>query len=232
MGQRIRTAIVAIPIALFLIKMGGLFFAAGVLLLGLVGWREFARMLQAAGFKVYALTGCLGTALLILAAGLGIKALLLPLVTLFSLLVMLEGLYFYEEGHWPEKVGLTCMSLVYLGLPFAHFILLREITGPVHTIPVWGAMSLGEALLWVVMFATWASDTFAYFGGRLWGKTKLAPKSVPRRPGKGPCAALSAAWLRCCSWAACGWGMGCCPCWYWASASGFSLLWETWWNPS
>lgn len=67
MGQRIRTAIVAIPIALFLIKMGGLFFAAGVLLLGLVGWREFARMLQAAGFKVYALTGCLGTALLILA---------------------------------------------------------------------------------------------------------------------------------------------------------------------
>ena len=185
MGQRIRTAIVAIPIALFLIKMGGLFFAAGVLRLGLVGWREIGRRLQAAGFKVYALTGCLGTALLILAAGLGIKALLLPLVTLFSLLVMLEGLYFYEEGHWPEKVGLTCMSLVYLGLPFAHFILLREITGPVHTIPVWGAMSLGEALLWVVMFATWASDTFAYFGGRLWGKTKLAPKISPKKTREG-----------------------------------------------
>ena len=42
MGQRIRTAIVAIPIALFLIKMGGLFFAAGVLLLGLVGLPVFS----------------------------------------------------------------------------------------------------------------------------------------------------------------------------------------------
>ena len=40
MGQRIRTAIVAIPIALFLIKMGGLLFALGVLLLGLVGFRN------------------------------------------------------------------------------------------------------------------------------------------------------------------------------------------------
>ena len=37
MGQRIRTAIVAIPIALCLIKLGGLPFALGVLLLGLVG---------------------------------------------------------------------------------------------------------------------------------------------------------------------------------------------------
>ena len=185
MGQRIRTAIVAIPIALCLIKLGGLPFALGVLLLGLVGFREFQDMLTKDGIQVYRAMGMAGTCLLILAAGAGHGDWLLPLVTLFSLLVMLEGLYCYAQGHFPENTGLTCMALVYLGLPFAHFILLRELTGPVHTLPLWGPMSLGEALLWTVMFATWASDTFAYFGGRAFGRTKLLPRVSPKKTREG-----------------------------------------------
>ena len=185
MGQRIRTAIVAIPIALCLIKLGGLPFALGVLLLGLVGFREFQDMLTKAGIQVYRAMGMAGTCLLILAAGAGHGDWLLPLVTLFSLLVMLEGLYCYAQGHFPENTGLTCMALVYLGLPFAHFILLRELTGPVQTLPLWGPMSLGEALLWTVMFATWASDTFAYFGGRAFGRTKLLPRVSPKKTREG-----------------------------------------------
>lgn len=185
MGQRIRTAIVAIPIALCLIKLGGLPFALGVLLLGLVGFREFQDMLTKDGIQVYRAMGMAGTCLLILAAGAGHGDWLLPLVTLFSLLVMLEGLYCYARGHFPENTGLTCMALVYLGLPFAHFILLRELTGPVQTLPLWGPMSLGEALLWTVMFATWASDTFAYFGGRAFGRTKLLPRVSPKKTREG-----------------------------------------------
>ena len=185
MGQRIRTAIVAIPIALCLIKLGGLPFALGVLLLGLVGFREFQDMLTKDGIQVYRAMGMAGTCLLILAAGAGHGDWLLPLVTLFSLLVMLEGLYCYAQGHFPENTGLTCMALVYLGLSFAHFILLRELTGPVYTLPLWGPMSLGEALLWTVMFATWASDTFAYFGGRAFGRTKLLPRVSPKKTREG-----------------------------------------------
>lgn len=185
MGRRIRTAIVAIPIALCLIKLGGLPFALGVLLLGVVGFREFQNMLMQDGIQVYRAAGVIGTLMLIMAAGVGHSEWLLPLVTMFSLLVMLEGLYEYAQGHFPENTGLTCMALVYLGLPFAHFILLRELTGPVHTLPLWGRMSLGEALLWTVMFATWASDTFAYFGGRAFGKTKLLPKVSPKKTREG-----------------------------------------------
>lgn len=185
MGQRIRTAIVAIPIALCLIKLGGLPFALGVLLLGVVGFREFQNMLMQDDIQVYRAAGVIGTLMLIMAAGVGHSEWLLPLVTMFSLLVMLEGLYEYAQGHFPENTGLTCMALVYLGLPFAHFILLRELTGPVHTLPLWGRMSLGEALLWTVMFATWASDTFAYFGGRAFGKTKLLPKVSPKKTREG-----------------------------------------------
>ena len=200
MGQRIRTAIVAIPIALFLIKMGGLLFALGVLILGLVGFREYRNMLTRDGIQVYRATGLVGTALLIGAAGLGRPDWLLPLVTCFPFWCCWKAL-FLCPGPFSGNTGLTCMALVYLGLPFAHFILLRELSGPFHTIPGWGTVSLGEALLWTVMFATWASDTFAYFGGRAFGKTKLLPRVSPKKTREGACAASLAAWPPCGSWA-------------------------------
>lgn len=83
---------------------------------------------------------------------------------------MLDGLFHHGEGQFLEKTALSTLSLLYIGLPFAHFIFLR---------------SLGEGLLWTVMVGTWASDTFAYFGGRMWGKTPLAPTVSPKKTREG-----------------------------------------------
>lgn len=185
MGQRIKTAIVAIPIALFLIKMGGLPFMLGVMVLAMAGFKELQDMLHKLNIQVYIGSGALGIFFMLLAAGLGFDEWLLPMITLFSLLVLLEGLALYARGNFPQNCGLTCLSLVYIGLPFAYFILLRELTGRVYTLPLWGSVSLGEALLWMTMFATWASDTFAYFGGRAFGKTKLLPKVSPKKTREG-----------------------------------------------
>lgn len=185
MGQRIKTAIVAIPIALFLIKMGGLPFMLGVMVLAMAGFKELQDMLHKLNIQVYIGSGALGIFFMLLAAGLGFDEWLLPMITLFSLLVLLEGLALYARGNFPQNCGLTCLSLVYIGLPFAHFILLRELTGRMYTLPLWGSVSLGEALLWMTMFATWASDTFAYFGGRAFGKTKLLPKVSPKKTREG-----------------------------------------------
>ena len=53
MGQRIRTALIAIPIALLLIKLGGLFFSLGTLLLAAVAYKEYRDMIHAAGYDLY-----------------------------------------------------------------------------------------------------------------------------------------------------------------------------------
>ena len=66
------------PHCIVLIKMGGLLFALGVLILGLVGFREYRNMLTRDGIQVYRATGLAGTALLIAAAGLGQPEWLLP----------------------------------------------------------------------------------------------------------------------------------------------------------
>lgn len=176
MGQRIRTALIAIPIALLLIKLGGLFFSLGTLLLVAVAYKEYRDMIHAAGYDLYGKAAFLGIVLLVAAASLVFldsslsHALLVPVTILFSLLIMLDGLFHHGEGQFLEKTALSTLSLLYIGLPFAHFIFLR---------------SLGEGLLWTVMVGTWASDTFAYFGGRMWGKTPLAPTVSPKKTREG-----------------------------------------------
>ncbi len=44
-----------------------------------------------------------------------------------------------------------------------------------------------DGLTWIALvFAlTWGTDTFAYIGGRLWGKTLLAPKISPKKTVEG-----------------------------------------------
>ena len=37
----------------------------------------------------------------------------------------------------------------------------------------------------MILCVTWGTDTFAYIGGRLWGKTKLAPKLSPKKTVEG-----------------------------------------------
>lgn len=105
MGQRIKTAIVAIPIALFLIKMGGLPFMLGVMVLAMAGFKELQDMLHKLNIQVYIGSGALGIFFMLLAAGLGFDEWLLPMITLFSLLVLLEGLALYARGNFPQIAG-------------------------------------------------------------------------------------------------------------------------------
>lgn len=89
MGQRIRTALIAIPIALLLIKLGGLPFSLGTWLLAAVAFKEYRDMLHAAGYDLYGKASFLGVMLLIASAALVFwdkslaHALLVPITILF-----------------------------------------------------------------------------------------------------------------------------------------------------
>jgi len=186
MRQRVITAIIAIPIACFLVRRGGIFCALGVALLVFVSWREYKNMLLQKGYHVYYLTGCLPALLLVVAAALGKLTLWgVPLLTITILAIMLEALVNHARGQWAFEMALTSGGVLYIGLLFAHFILLRNITGASYTTGLIGTMSLGEALLWIVMLGTWSSDTFAYIFGCTFGKHKLMPAVSPKKSVEG-----------------------------------------------
>jgi CDP-diglyceride synthetase len=184
--KRILTAIVGIPIAVFLVTRGGIFFTAAVFILTLVAWTEYARMAAAKNVNTYKLTSFLPSLLTVVAAGVGKEEYLMPIVTFAVLGILCEGLYRHcncGEKNWTIHVSNSLMALLYVGLLFAHISLIRDYSADV--VRYMGLyFSRGELALWMVLLGTWASDTFAYFFGIAFGKHKFCSVS-PKKSMEG-----------------------------------------------
>ncbi len=71
------------------------------------------------------------------------------------------------------SLAFTLLGIGWIAIPFAHAVLLRQL--PVH----------GAAILFDVLVGTFLTDTFAYFGGRMLGSHKLAPRISPNKTVEG-----------------------------------------------
>ena len=185
MLKRTFTAIVGVTAAFFLIRSGGLIFATAVLLLAIIGWHEFRVMMLSKGYKAYYLTSGTAVALLNIVPALGYKDTLVPIITAAIISIMLEGLYYHKRGNWAPEVALSSFSVLYVGLLFSHFTMLREVSLSVVNVTGMGSMPLGEVFLWLVLFGTWASDTFAYIFGCAFGKRPLCQAVSPKKSIEG-----------------------------------------------
>jgi phosphatidate cytidylyltransferase len=77
------------------------------------------------------------------------------------------------RGGVTASMALTTFGVIWIGLPFAHAVLLREL--PDH----------GAGLLIDVLVATFVADTAAYAGGRMFGRHRLAPELSPNKTLEG-----------------------------------------------
>jgi phosphatidate cytidylyltransferase len=78
-----------------------------------------------------------------------------------------------ERDGISASLAFTVFGVAWIAIPFAHAVLLREL--PLH----------GGALLIDVLVGTFLTDTFAYFGGRLFGRHPLAPQLSPNKTIEG-----------------------------------------------
>jgi phosphatidate cytidylyltransferase len=162
------SAIPAIALALFLVLEGGLVFALGLFVLGAICMHELfsmyarAQPVRLAGFL--SLAGLLGAALY----G-GQHQLLLILVLALPLLF---GLTLASPQPSAGGLAVTLLGIYWIGLALAHAVLLRRLP---H----------GEAIVIDVLVGTFLGDTGAYLGGRMFGKTPLAPSVSPNKTVEG-----------------------------------------------
>jgi phosphatidate cytidylyltransferase len=70
------------------------------------------------------------------------------------------------------SMSVTLLIVVWIGLGVAHAALLR-------------GLDHGGALVVMVLLGTFIGDTAAYFGGRLFGRRKLAPRISPNKTVEG-----------------------------------------------
>jgi phosphatidate cytidylyltransferase len=102
--------------------------------------------------------------------------------THFQLVIVLAAVFpamFAASVVRPTREGVTVamaitfFGIAWIGIPFAHAVLLREL--PDH----------GAALLVDVLVATFVADTAAYAGGRMFGRHRLAPALSPNKTLEG-----------------------------------------------
>jgi phosphatidate cytidylyltransferase len=190
LAARVLFAVVAIPIVLLLVYLGG--FPLALLLAvagGLAAW-EYFGIAEAAGERPMAITGTILAAAIPLAVfGYQEGRFHPPVFTLaaaitlivFALAIWWRGV----DGRPTAAVATTMFGAAYTGgmLSFAYGL-------RYHNYAVGAAA--GVALVLYPLILTWTSDTAAYFVGRALGRRKLIPSVSPGKTVAGAVGALIA----------------------------------------
>jgi phosphatidate cytidylyltransferase len=172
LGARVWVAIPAIAFAIAIVVGGGLWFAAGTVVLGVVCLHEFFRMYE--GLRPVKLAGFLGIIGLAAAAHYGGEhQVLLATVAFFPLLFMV-GVVMPQRAGVPltDGMAITILGTLWVGLALAFAIMLRELP---H----------GDGVVIDVLVGTFLGDTAAYLGGRAFGTRPLAPRISPNKTVEG-----------------------------------------------
>jgi phosphatidate cytidylyltransferase len=169
-GARVLAALPGIAFAAIIVSKGGLVFALGLFLVGMVSMAELYRLTARA--RPVPLAGYLALIGLLLAALYGgqFQMLLMLMASVPATFLLLLARPGRQHAAW--GMSITVLGIVWIGGALSHGVLLRELP---H----------GGALVLDVLIGTFVGDTCAYFGGRGWGTRPLAPSISPNKTVEG-----------------------------------------------
>jgi phosphatidate cytidylyltransferase len=176
MSDLVNRVLVALPLAVITIAavyQGGWAVAAFAAVVGILSTHELFTMARATRPMVFA--GQLGTLIAVIGAhwaGVEWVVAAIP-ITLLLAFLMAAAVSMKESA--TVSIAVTLLAPVWIGSGMAALVLLRD-TPP---------NDFGFNILLAVMLGTWASDIFAYFGGRFFGRRRLAPAISPKKTVEG-----------------------------------------------
>jgi phosphatidate cytidylyltransferase len=170
LAPRIVVAIPAIIFALIIVHSGGEVFAAGIFALGVVAMGELYTLMGRV--RPPAIAGFLTLAAMLIAALYGEpRHVIMVLAASFPVTFFLSTLRPRRE-HVSWAIAVIYLGILWIGLAMVHAVWLRELP---H----------GDGLLIDVLVGTFVGDTAAYFTGRMYGRTPLAPLISPNKTLEG-----------------------------------------------
>jgi phosphatidate cytidylyltransferase len=178
---RVWTAAVALPAVLaaivFLPNTG---FSVFIAIVAAWGLYEVAFIVSARGAVAFALLLGAGAGPLfaMLAAG-DLAGWTLPAAVITMMLALVVRIGAFGAANAPKGMLLETGGALWVGVLFPYFALLRNLPN-------------GVAALILMLLLVIASDTGAYFGGRAFGRHKLAPRVSPSKTIEGAVAGLAA----------------------------------------
>jgi phosphatidate cytidylyltransferase len=169
--SRVLVAVVGLPVVLGAVWAGGWWLFALVAVAGTIAVHEFVtvtRPLRPLTPAVY-----VGTILALLGAEKGgIVWLLGGFLSCFAVAFVLNAVA-STRAPATAAVGSSVLGAAWIGFGLGHLVLLRELHDK------------GRLVAFTVLLTVFAADTFAYFGGRLFGKHRMAPTLSPGKTWEG-----------------------------------------------
>ena len=170
-SSRLLVAVVGLPLVLGMLWLGGWWLFALLAVAGCVGVHEFvttARPLRPLAPAVYG-----GMLLALFGAEKG--GAVWTLGGFLATFVLAFVLHAVSSTRAPTTaaVGSTVLGAAWIGLGLSFVLLLREM------------VDHGRLIAFTTVLTAFAAATFAYFGGRLVGRHKLAPRLSPGKSWEG-----------------------------------------------
>ena len=169
--SRLLVTVVALPLVLYLVWLGGWWIFVLALVAALIGLHELYVM--ARGLRPLVLAGYAGAIATLLGAHLGGVAWMTGGFVVTLLLAFV--LYGIAETRQTATITIssTVTAVAWIALGLGHVLLIRAL--PEH----------GRLAVFTVLLAVFADDTAAYGVGRLIGRRKLAPTLSPGKTWEG-----------------------------------------------
>jgi phosphatidate cytidylyltransferase len=179
------------------ILVGGVFLAVVLAVVCYLGANEFIAMLQAKGIRPSTrIIRGMDIAFLAVAALPAVPGLHLSwnfsiehfsiLLTVGMCISFFRLLFRSEQPHTTiADIATTILGFIYTGFLPSHLVLLRNLSPP-GLEPLTNPLAQpGLAYTWAAVFAIMGTDTFAYYGGRYFGKRLLYPQVSPNKTIEG-----------------------------------------------
>lgn len=183
---RVIVGIIGIPLIIVLALLGNRVFLAFCVIVSFLCMNEFYNLFEMPKSKPGWLTGWIGgisfhKMVFLLISTLIVVSFYKEWFNYVAILYFLMFIYliidevFKEIKHF-EAIGTWLLSIVYISTPFG-ILSLMDSTKFVDL--------LGANYGIIIMALVWVSDTFAYFGGRTFGRHKLAERISPKKTWEG-----------------------------------------------
>jgi phosphatidate cytidylyltransferase len=169
--SRVVVGLIGLPIVLGGVYLGGWWMFALAAIAAATALHEY--WLLARPLAPLAPAGYVGAALALIGAELG--GIDWMIGGILSTFLFAFGLKAISEARQAATIAIsgTVMGAIWIGGGLSFLVLIREL--PEH----------GRLAALSVLLAVWAGDTLAYFGGRLMGRHKLAPRTSPGKTWEG-----------------------------------------------
>lgn len=167
MKKRIISAIIALIILVPLIILGGIPYQVGILFLSLLGYREILNLIfkNAKMPEIIKFFSFLSVGLLSLC-----QDAIVPCISLIVIFIFLPLIFINKSEYNFDIASKLFGSIIFTGIIFYQLNIVR--------------LNSIDELLYLLLISI-MNDTFAYFGGNLFGKHKLLPRVSPNKTIEG-----------------------------------------------